>query len=165
MFKKFLRNERGLTLIELLAVVVILGIIAAIAVPSIGGIIDNTKRDAHIANAQQIASSAKLYMAATNLTVQRNGTSAAIQLNTLVTNGYLNPIKDPNGNTEAPNYSLTNSTVTIHNSSTGVYEYRVVLVGGATSGATTYINAAKDAGALIRADVSLPTAPAPASNQ
>ncbi len=31
-----LKNQKGLTLVELLAVIVILGIIAAIAVPSIG---------------------------------------------------------------------------------------------------------------------------------
>ena len=37
--KKQLNNEKGLTLIELLAVIVILAIIAAIAVPAIGNII------------------------------------------------------------------------------------------------------------------------------
>ena len=35
--QKRLNNEKGLTLVELLAVIVILGIIAAIAMPSIGG--------------------------------------------------------------------------------------------------------------------------------
>lgn len=34
--KKLLKNEKGLTLVELLAVIVILAIIAAIAVPAIG---------------------------------------------------------------------------------------------------------------------------------
>ncbi|RIV13331.1 prepilin-type N-terminal cleavage/methylation domain-containing protein, partial [Priestia flexa] len=46
MMKKFLKNEKGLTLIELLAVIVILGIIAAIAIPSIGGIIQKSREDA-----------------------------------------------------------------------------------------------------------------------
>ena len=41
--KERLKNQKGLTLIELLAVIVILGIIAAIAIPSIGNIIQNTK--------------------------------------------------------------------------------------------------------------------------
>nr|WP_052659512.1 prepilin-type N-terminal cleavage/methylation domain-containing protein [Bacillus alveayuensis] len=62
MLKRFLRNEKGLTLIELLAVVVILGIIAAIAVPSIGGLINKTKDDALKADAVQVLNAAKLYV-------------------------------------------------------------------------------------------------------
>ena len=58
--KKRLKNQKGLTLIELLAVIVILGIIAAIAVPSISGIIEKSKNDAAIAEAIQIINSAKL---------------------------------------------------------------------------------------------------------
>ena len=41
--QKRLNNEKGLTLVELLAVIVILGIIAAIAIPSIGNIIENSE--------------------------------------------------------------------------------------------------------------------------
>lgn len=54
------KDERGLTLVELLAVVVILAIVAAIAFVLIGNVIDNSKKDAHIANAQQIVSAVKL---------------------------------------------------------------------------------------------------------
>ncbi|HJV17667.1 MAG TPA: type II secretion system protein [Bacillales bacterium] len=59
--KKRLKNQRGMTLVELLAVIVILGIISAIAVPSFGGLIDKTKKDANVAEAIQIINSAKLY--------------------------------------------------------------------------------------------------------
>lgn len=40
---RFSKNQKGLTLVELLAVIVILGVIAAIAVPAIGGIISSSK--------------------------------------------------------------------------------------------------------------------------
>ena len=58
--KKFLKNQKGLTLVELLAVIVILGIIAAIAVPAIANIIDNSRKDAHYANAESLYDAARL---------------------------------------------------------------------------------------------------------
>ncbi|WP_432358381.1 competence type IV pilus major pilin ComGC [Sporosarcina sp. UB5] len=59
--QKRINNEKGLTLVELLAVIVILGIIAAIAVPSIGGVIDNTRIKAAKADAINAIEAAKLY--------------------------------------------------------------------------------------------------------
>ena len=58
--KKFLKNQKGLTLVELLAVIVILGIIAAIAVPAIGNIIENSRKDAQVANAEALYDAARL---------------------------------------------------------------------------------------------------------
>lgn len=58
--KKRIKNEKGLTLIELLAVVVILAIIAAIAIPAIGNIV-NTQRDkAVLADISSVFSAAKI---------------------------------------------------------------------------------------------------------
>ncbi|WP_420796508.1 type II secretion system protein [Alkalihalophilus pseudofirmus] len=97
MIKKWLKqtkNEKGLTLVELLAVVVILGIIAAIAVPSIGGIIENSKKDAAISNAQQVLSAARLYAASggdtSNEVVYDEGNGAIAEYHEDITNPWDN---------------------------------------------------------------------------
>lgn len=60
---KHLRNEKGLTLIELLAVIVILGIIAAIAIPMIGNVVSESREKAAVNEALNIISAAKQYHA------------------------------------------------------------------------------------------------------
>lgn len=89
--KKRLKNERGLTLVELLAVIVILGIIAIIAFVFIGGIIENSKKDAHIANAQQVISAAKLHEATGGKIDETDG----INVTELIKQDYLEDIIDP----------------------------------------------------------------------
>jgi len=56
-----LKNERGLTLVELLAVIVILAIVAAIAVPAIGNVIDNSRYKALKADAINVIHAAQFY--------------------------------------------------------------------------------------------------------
>ncbi|MFE3576607.1 prepilin-type N-terminal cleavage/methylation domain-containing protein [Lysinibacillus sp. NPDC059133] len=63
MNKKLLKNQKGLTLIELLAVIVILAIIAAIAIPAIGNIINNSKDKAILSDAAGLLSGAKIAIA------------------------------------------------------------------------------------------------------
>lgn len=58
---KILKNKKGVTLVELLAVVVILGIIAAIAVPTIGGLIARQQANADTATYNAIVDAAELY--------------------------------------------------------------------------------------------------------
>lgn len=68
--RKILRcvnNSRGLTLIELLAVIVILAIIAAIAVPTIGDVIGNSREKAAKADVIMIVNSANLYFSENSL--------------------------------------------------------------------------------------------------
>ncbi len=89
--KKRLKDQRGLTLIELLAVIVILGIIAAIAIPSIGGIIGKTKKDAKVAEGIQIINAAKMY---TSVHSVSNGDTLVNSATSSVLGDYLDNLKD-----------------------------------------------------------------------
>ena len=88
LMKKF-RNERGLTLVELLAVIVILAIIGTIAFVMVGSVTENAKKDAHIANAQQLIASAKLYDATEK---PIDGSVTGVELNSA---GMIEPLTDP----------------------------------------------------------------------
>ncbi|PIC63851.1 Tfp assembly type protein [Sporosarcina sp. P13] len=89
--KKFLKkklNQKGLTLVELLAVIVILGIISAIAVPSIGNIITNSKVNALKADGQNVLSAAQMYFAETGGTANVDGDKVVTQQQ-LIEGGFL----------------------------------------------------------------------------
>ena len=49
-----MKNKNGFTLIELLAVIIILGIIMLIAIPSVTKVIDDSRRNSYVKNANQI---------------------------------------------------------------------------------------------------------------
>jgi type IV pilus assembly protein PilA len=148
--KKKLKSEKGFTLIELLAVIVILGIIAAIAVPSVMNIMNNSKKDAHIANARQLANSAKLYIAQTNTQVTTTGQD--IKMSTLTSAGVLDSVKDPSGINYDPDASIVNVKLTSSTDNTVIYTVTLKSTGTAP---TTYISA-KEVNSITRTDVTLP---------
>ena len=57
---KLLKNQKGMTLVELLAVLVILGIIAAIAITLIGNVIEKSRDRANANEALSIINAAKM---------------------------------------------------------------------------------------------------------
>lgn len=81
-----LRNRRGVTLVELLAVIVILGIIAAIAVPTIGGLIERQRENAANASYDAVLEAGRLYVVENSGTLSSGDT---FLLSAVVTAGYL----------------------------------------------------------------------------
>lgn len=133
MFKRirsYFKNQKGLTLVELLAVIVILGILAAIAVPSIGGIIDNSKKDAHIANAKQMVSAARMAVAGGESFETVNTDKKGYTLKSLIDNGYIEPFNDPDTGNAQLTTNMQRSYVQItENTSNGNMTYSVYLLG------------------------------------
>jgi prepilin-type N-terminal cleavage/methylation domain-containing protein len=72
------RNKKGFTLIELVVVIAILGILAAILVPVISGFIETANQSADNANARLVYQAAAMWFAANN--TASTGTLAASAL-------------------------------------------------------------------------------------
>ncbi len=81
--KKSMRREDGFTLVELLAVIVILGIILAIAIPAIGGVITKAQGDADAAEKDLVVDAGRLWF-----TTKENKDATWVDVSTLITDGY-----------------------------------------------------------------------------
>ena len=85
-FKKTMRREDGFTLVELLAVIVILGIILAIAIPAIGNVISKSDTKAKAAEYDLVIDAARLYFTTDE---GRSNTDGKITVGGLIDAGYL----------------------------------------------------------------------------
>jgi len=84
---KSLKSQRGLTLIELLAIIVILGIIAAIAVPAISKVVENSRLKSTKSEAMVMLEAAHLYFIETPVKFGREWQTASLP--DLVSQGYM----------------------------------------------------------------------------
>lgn len=83
--KQMIKKEEGFTLVELLAVIVILGIIVAIAVPAIGTVVSDARTDANAAEQELIVDAARLYYISAD-----SNAEDPVKISTLIDEGFLN---------------------------------------------------------------------------
>jgi len=116
--RKILRlpgNQKGMTLIELLAVLIILGIIIAIAVPSITAVLARSKKEADVNTIKMVREAGLRYALATN------APTGDVNVSTLVNDGYL--ASTPQLQSKS---GVTISTVSITLNANGTYTVKVM---------------------------------------
>lgn len=118
--KRLTGNQKGLTLIELLAVIIVLGIILAIAVPSVLGVVNRSKINADKATWLLLQEAGLQYAIANNL--DQDG---EVSVNELVTLGYLNSEPKKQSNAFSGNWGY----VKIFVSNGGQYTVKVYTSG------------------------------------
>ncbi|WP_281887210.1 competence type IV pilus major pilin ComGC [Paenibacillus sp. YYML68] len=101
------KNQKGMTLIELMAVVVILGILAAVAGAAVTGSFSKSKSGTDAASVRIITDAAQRYVMETNAT-------EAPTLATLVSDGYLSSTPTvQSDSTKAFVISINNGVVSV----------------------------------------------------
>lgn len=88
--KQLLKKEGGFTLVELLAVIAILGFIVAISVPLVGNVVSKSKTETDKAKLELVIDAAKLYDVNDGTDTDTTVTSTE-----LVTAGYLDSDTKP----------------------------------------------------------------------
>ncbi|MBE4908147.1 type II secretion system protein [Bacillus luteolus] len=99
------RNQKGITLIELLAVIVILGIISSVAIPTMTNLVQLSKDRAMVGNAHALKEAASLYVR--DLHLQQQTPPSKITYKMLIDSQYIEYIKDPDTGSR---YSDTNAS-------------------------------------------------------
>lgn len=115
-------KTKAFTLIELLAVIIILGILATIVVPNIVGIINNSKKDTLNEQKRTVVDAAKRW--GTDNTKKLPQSSCSLTITKLKTEGYLDSEKkvtDPTINKE-----MTGCVKIEYDSNNNQYKYTYI---------------------------------------
>lgn len=122
-----LRNNKAVTLVELLAVIVILAIIAAISVPTIGNMIDRQRANAAAASGNAVVEALRLY-ATENPTVVADYTTT-VGLEAVIAE-FITAVPDVTNITFSVNAGVVSVAVTDPLDPMIIDTYEVIITGG-----------------------------------
>lgn len=84
-----MKNNKGFTLIELIATIIILGVIALIAIPAINTTIDSSRQKAYDEQVERIKSAAKNWAVENSTAFSEDSGVVEITVTELINKGYL----------------------------------------------------------------------------
>lgn len=116
-------NQKGFTLIEILAVIVVIGLILVIAIPKALEIIQESKQRAYDVQEELIMEAAKKYVNRNSYDLEWNGNIAIITLAELIADGLIkSPVKNPLTGT---NFDEDATVVVFTKETNTKYSYRI----------------------------------------
>lgn len=109
-----MKKSNGFTLVELLAVIVILAIVSLIAVPNISGLLNKGKNNMFCQKVKSIEAAAKYYAQDYADKLTFNNDISSVKVATLLEYGYIkednknqNDVKDPRTDADLKNVDVT----------------------------------------------------------
>ena len=117
-----MRNEKGFTLVELLAVMVILGLIMSVAIPNVTGILYKNRATTYVEDAKKLATTAEYKLRGSSTGIVKPGENQCVVMNLayLDNSEFENP---PNGGEY-----LKNQSYVVIKRVNNEYEYYVQLI-------------------------------------